>query len=70
MSYKSLLLPCWVCGGSVNLEDSKTDEHGRAVHENCYVWTVILKKPPRKIGIQPEMVRERLELLSGIRSHG
>jgi hypothetical protein len=38
-----------VCGGSVNLKDSKTDEHGLAVHENCYVWTVELKKSPRKI---------------------
>jgi hypothetical protein len=52
MSYKSLLLPCFVCGGSVNLEDSKTDECGRAVHENCYVWTVILKKPPKSVVLQ------------------
>jgi hypothetical protein len=52
MSYEGLLPRCPVCGGSVNLEDSKTDDHGRAVHENCYVWTVILKKPPKRVVLQ------------------
>lgn len=28
---------CTICGDQVQFEDSKTDERGRAVHENCYV---------------------------------
>jgi hypothetical protein len=49
MSHEISWLPrCFICKESVNLEVSKTDEYGRAVHENCYVWHVILKKP-RKI---------------------
>ena len=29
--------PCSICGWSVTLELSKTDEGGKAVHESCYV---------------------------------
>jgi hypothetical protein len=51
MSYEETWAPlCAICKESVNLEESKTDEHGQAVHENCYVWTVELKKPRRRIG--------------------
>lgn len=42
-------LYCAICRRPVNIEESKTDEHGHAVHENCYVWTVELKKPRRPI---------------------
>ena len=50
MSYESTWLPrCAVCRESVNLEESKTDEYGRAVHENCYIWTVELKMPRKHI---------------------
>lgn len=28
---------CFICGCSVTLEWSKTDEGGKAVHERCYV---------------------------------
>ena len=40
---------CPVCKERVNLEESKTDEHGLAIHENCYVRTIELKKPPRGV---------------------
>jgi hypothetical protein len=40
---------CAICRESVNLGESKTDERGQAVHENCYVWTVELKKPRRPV---------------------
>ena len=39
---------CAICEQPVNLEESQTEEHGHAVHENCYVWTVQLKKPGRR----------------------
>jgi len=35
---------CWICGRGVSLEISKTDEHGKAVHEECYVVRVALEK--------------------------
>jgi hypothetical protein len=28
---------CWICGKVVSLESAKTDHHGNAVHELCYV---------------------------------
>ena len=28
---------CGICKESVNLEESKTDEYGQAIHEECYV---------------------------------
>jgi hypothetical protein len=46
MSYAPL---CAICKQPVNLEESKTNEHGHAVHENCYIWIVELKKPRRRI---------------------
>lgn len=35
--------PCAICGRPVQLEVAKTDERGRAVHEDCY-WAN-LKRP-------------------------
>jgi len=34
---KELITRCSICGGSVTVELSKTDEGGMAVHESCYV---------------------------------
>jgi hypothetical protein len=34
---------CVICKESVKLEESKSDEHGQAIHEDCYVSTVIRK---------------------------
>jgi hypothetical protein len=45
MSYEP---QCAICERPVNLQESKTDEHGHAVHENCYVWAVELKKPIKR----------------------
>lgn len=28
---------CWICGREVSLKASKSDEQGRAVHEECLV---------------------------------
>jgi hypothetical protein len=32
---------CSICGNSVSLESSNTDEQGSAVHEECYVGRTI-----------------------------
>ena len=39
---------CWICHQPVGLEDCKIDEHGRAMHEKCYIAKLALKKetPP------------------------
>jgi hypothetical protein len=69
MSYEETWLPpCAICKESVNLEQSKTDEYGQAVHENCYVWTVALKKPRRNV-IQMDAVYEWPSLASGAASY-
>ena len=39
---------CWICSHALDLETCKTDEHGMAVHENCYVL---------KIGLANESTR-------------
>lgn len=39
--------PCTICGYKVRFEDSKTDERGRPVHENCYVTSRILQGKSR-----------------------
>jgi hypothetical protein len=36
---------CWICGKTVKLEDCKVDEHGLAVHENCYVTRITFSGP-------------------------
>ena len=42
---------CTICGDAVDLIESKTDEYGQAVHENCYVWSVELRKPRRCVPV-------------------
>lgn len=44
-----LVVICSICGRRVNLETSKTDEDGQAVHEECYV---------RKIAASVSLSRE------------
>jgi hypothetical protein len=73
MSHEISWLPrCAVCKESVNLEESNTDEYGRAVHENCYIWHVILKKPRKVIAREPVTVpaNERLSLMTLLMSAG
>jgi hypothetical protein len=41
MSYESWLPRCVICKQAVDLTESKTDEHGQAVHEDCYVSVLL-----------------------------
>ena len=36
MAYRGWLPRCVICRKAVELTDSKTDEYGQAVHEECY----------------------------------
>jgi len=64
---------CVVCEEFVDLEESKTDEYGRAVHENCYlsmiISTTVSKMLPRFLArIAPKC--ERLSLMTILMSAG
>ena len=63
MSYEAWRPRCSICKQSVNLTESKADEYGRAVHENCYVSMLVSKKPGR-FTVRIDALRERLSLLS------
>ena len=39
---------CVACRESVQLEESKADEHGHAIHEECYVSKLVGKKTTPK----------------------
>jgi hypothetical protein len=39
---------CAICGESVKLEESKADERGQAIHEDCYVSKLGGKKTPQR----------------------
>jgi hypothetical protein len=39
---------CAICKNPVSLEHSKADEHGKAVHEVCYVSKLIGERNRRK----------------------
>jgi len=44
MSYEGFLPHCAICKQAVNLTENQADEHGQAVHEDCYVSIVVSKK--------------------------
>jgi len=41
----------WIAG-QLDLETCKTDEHGMAVHENCYVLKVALAKESKPLTVR------------------
>jgi hypothetical protein len=43
---------CWICGHAVELETCKTDEHGMAVHEDCYMLKAALAKESMPIMVR------------------
>jgi hypothetical protein len=50
-THVELPLPtCPICGQAVALETSKTDEHGHAVHEECYLLRLHLREATTPAG--------------------
>lgn len=39
---------CWICGKVLDLGNCQVNEHGNAVHENCYVVAMLNSKPQPK----------------------
>ena len=46
MSQVSQAPECIICKHTVRLEESKTDEQGQAVHEECY-FSMVISRPKR-----------------------
>lgn len=44
-SLTATYLACSICKQPIRLETSKTDEYGKAVHEECYVLKISSKPP-------------------------
>jgi hypothetical protein len=70
MPYEGWLPRCIICKQSVKLEQSKTDEHGRPVHESCYVWLLASQKQPRFLARTQLPKNERLSLWTLLMSAG
>ena len=47
--YASELTRCSLCGHPVPLDTSKTDEKGKAVHDECYLLKMRLKRATGKM---------------------
>jgi hypothetical protein len=52
MPHQSWLPRCVICKQAVDLTESKTDEQGQAVHEDCYVSTLVSPKEPVAHGFE------------------
>jgi hypothetical protein len=42
-------MPCPICQLPVPLETAKTDEKGRAIHEQCYVLKLVIAEQQRRV---------------------
>ncbi len=54
-------IACCICSGPVPLETSKTDERGKAVHEECYVRKTIAR---RRTVYAIQLVKNRLSSMA------
>jgi hypothetical protein len=47
---------CVICKESVKLEESKANEYGQAIHEECYLWRIKEETSPlpAAVGFTPE----------------
>jgi hypothetical protein len=57
---QKLIQECWICGYEVSLEECKIDEHGQAVHEECYVVALALSGTPQPEGKRPVQIQSDL----------
>jgi hypothetical protein len=52
-SVQLLRLNCAICNKPVDLKTTKTNEAGKAVHEECYVLREVLKRATQPIHREP-----------------
>jgi hypothetical protein len=53
---------CWICGNVVDLNICVTDEHGMAVHENCYIVRIMLASESIKLAKESQSSTESVLL--------
>jgi len=57
---ESPLFLCCLCGDPVDLRTAKTDEHGKAIHEDCYVLRMRMKRGMLRSSQDPSSEATRL----------
>jgi len=48
---------CWICGNEVDLKTCNIDEHGMAVHEDCYCVKVAFATESMKLTARNPAIR-------------
>jgi hypothetical protein len=48
VAIRTICLTCWICDKSIDLKNCVTDEHGIAVHQECYTVRLALENSARK----------------------
>jgi len=68
MSYIGFLPHCAICKQTVHLTESKTDEYGQAVHEDCYVSMLAAKRVDACANYDhPSSIQTAQQMLSHVR---
>jgi len=57
---QKLVHECWICGYEVSLEECKIDEHGQAVHQECYLVALAVGGTPKPDGKKPVQIHREL----------
>jgi hypothetical protein len=57
---ESPLFLCCLCGAPVDLRTTKTDEYGKAIHEDCYVLRMRMKRGMLRSSQDPSSEATRL----------
>lgn len=55
---------CWICGNKVDLKTCNIDEHGMAVHEDCYFVKVALATESMRQMMREPEIRIRSVVMS------
>ena len=57
---------CWICGNAVDLETCNIDEHGMAVHEDCYFAKVAVVTESMQLKVRKPAHRIRRVVVSDV----
>jgi hypothetical protein len=60
MAFPESLFPCSLCNDPVDLRTAKTDEYGKAIHEDCYVLRMRMKRGMLRSSQDPSSEATRL----------
>ena len=55
---------CWICGNEVDLKTCNIDEHGMAIHEDCYFVKVALTTESTRQMVREPAIRIRRVVVS------